>query len=252
MMMLLFSCIVIVIGLVGLGFFFLFLLCLLWFFNFVIFLLLFFVLLIMFFLLFVWKLLFGVLFGKVFGRDIDDDVWIVKSEVVIVVWVWRVEMGCGEVWVRSLLDGVVRRRVGREGEVEVWRKEVRCLVRRRGGLDCDIVMVVCEVIENVCVVGLLRMEVMFGGFLWLEWLLMDVFVVMFEFFELCRVWIEVVVGCGGCWWGFGEVEWGMGWCGRLGLGMVGWVEVGIFMRIIDERYFECWDLIREYCSLLWF
>ena len=35
-------------------------------------------------------------------------------------------------------EGVVRRRVGMEGEAEAWRKEVRRLVRRRGGFDWDI------------------------------------------------------------------------------------------------------------------
>jgi hypothetical protein len=37
-----------------------------------------------------------------------------------------------------LPEDVVRRRVGREGEAEAWRKEVRRLVRRRGGFDWDI------------------------------------------------------------------------------------------------------------------
>lgn len=144
-----------------------------------------------------WKLSSGALPGKALGRDTDDDVWIAKSEAATVAWVRRVETGRGEAWARSLPDGVVRRRVGREGEAEAWRKEVRRLVRRRGGLDCDIATVVCEAIENVRVVGLSRMEVTFGGLLWPERSLMDVLAAMPELLELRRVRIEVVVGRGG-------------------------------------------------------
>lgn len=87
--------------------------------------------------------------GRAVGMEAEEDVWMARREAATVAWVRSTVTGWEEAWARSFPWAVVRRRVGRWALWWEWRKALRRLVRRRGGVALGAAMVgrVAEVLE---------------------------------------------------------------------------------------------------------